>query len=260
MRDCDELLAEAAGASVDGWSFGWMKGRAETVPPPWDFTTLAGDALAGVARGLDMGTGGGEWLSSVPHHAAFTVATESWPPNVPVAARRLSALNIPVAHSEGAVDNHEQVEGRSSSGRLPFPDAAFDVVLNRHESYLAAEVARVLRPGGQFLTQQAGTATDVFCALLGLPVPEVVEFELPLALEQVAEAGLDVLEYEQGVERITFGDVGVFARYLRQIPWAVPGFTIDEHRDALARLHGRPIEVAQQRFWLRAEKPAPAQK
>jgi hypothetical protein len=43
------------------------------------------------------------------------------------------------------------------------------------------------------------------------------------------------------------------------VPWALPGFTTDRYRDELARLHetARPIEVAQERFWLRAVKAAP---
>ncbi len=39
--------------------------------------------------------------------------------------------------------------GRSPTGR-------FDLILNRHESYHPGEIARVLAPGGTFLTQQVG--------------------------------------------------------------------------------------------------------
>ena len=254
MRDVDELLAEAAAAPVAGWDFAWMEGRCEVVRPAWDFTAIVAATLAGKVRAVDMGTGGGEWLSSLAAHAALTVATESWSPNVTVAAARLARLGIPVVHSEGAVDNDEQRDGVAAGGRLPFRDAVFDVVVNRHESFVAAEVARVLRSGGQFLTQQAGTASDVFHELLGLPAPAVADFTLPLGIEQVEAAGLRVIDAEEGHERLTFGDVGVFARYLRQIPWAVPGFTIDAYRDALVRLHGQPIEVAQERWWLRAAR------
>lgn len=37
---------------------------------------------------------------------------------------------------------------------LPFRDASFDVVLDRHEAYDPSDVARVLASGGVFLTQQ----------------------------------------------------------------------------------------------------------
>ena len=37
---------------------------------------------------------------------------------------------------------------------MPFADGRFEVVLNRHEAYDAAEVRRVLSHGDRFLTQQ----------------------------------------------------------------------------------------------------------
>jgi len=40
--------------------------------------------------------------------------------------------------------------------RLPFPDGRFDVVLDRHEAYPAAEVFRVLRPGGRVRGARVG--------------------------------------------------------------------------------------------------------
>jgi SAM-dependent methyltransferase len=260
VTDWRALLAEAEAAPVDGWAFGWMKGRSVITGPAWDFTALVGDALAGADAALDMGTGGGEWLASWPRRAALMVATEAWEPNVAVAAARLRPLGVVVVREEGAPDNFVQDEVVGAvRGRLPFRPAAFDVVVNRHDAFVAREVARVLRPGGQFLTQQAGTACDQFHELLGAPAPDVEEFHLSLAIEQVESAGLTVVDSAQGEERITFGDVGVFARYLRQVPWALPGFTTDRYRDELARLHetARPIEVAQERFWLRAVKAAP---
>jgi SAM-dependent methyltransferase len=42
------------------------------------------------------------------------------------------------------------------AGRLGFPRGCFDLVLNRHAPVYAAEVVRVLRPGGTFITQQVG--------------------------------------------------------------------------------------------------------
>ncbi len=54
-----------------------------------------------------------------------------------------------------------------TSGDVPFRDACFDLVINRHEAFEAEEVARVLAAGGRFLTQQASSAQDQFHALLG---------------------------------------------------------------------------------------------
>ena len=49
-----------------------------------------------------MGTGGGEGLSLFPDRAPCTVAAEAWPPNVPVAGRRLRPLGITVIQNEAA--------------------------------------------------------------------------------------------------------------------------------------------------------------
>jgi hypothetical protein len=82
----------------------------------------------------------------------MTVATEAWPPNVPIAAARLRPLGIPLVQDECAPDNIGQ--DNTERGRLPFRDGAFALVANRHEAFLAAEVNRVLSPGGVFITQQ----------------------------------------------------------------------------------------------------------
>jgi SAM-dependent methyltransferase len=246
-----ELLDEAATAPVAGWDFEWARasGRIATVSAlPWDFAALAGDALRAATTALDMGTGGGEVLDGFAVLPARTVATESWPPNVPVAAERLARRGVPVVHSEGATDNAHQ--GQDETDRLPFKDAAFDLVLNRHEAFAAREVARVLAPGGRFLTQQAGSAPAQFHALLGLRPPSRTAFDLDLAVSQVVRAGLTVEEARIGREAIRFADVGALAWYLRMIPWAVPGFDITTHRSALESAAGRDLLVYQERFLL----------
>ncbi|MBN2306211.1 MAG: class I SAM-dependent methyltransferase, partial [Anaerolineae bacterium] len=51
---------------------------------------------------------------------------------------------------------------------LEFPTESFDVVLNRHAPAHPAEVARVLKPGGTFITQQVGARnTANICTLFG---------------------------------------------------------------------------------------------
>jgi SAM-dependent methyltransferase len=156
-------------------------------------------------------------------------------------------------YTESAPDNHCQ-ELADPSGRLPFRTGAFDLVSNRHESFRAGEVARVLRPGGIFLTQQAHSGSRQFHQLLGAEPPPVHEFEIDLALAQVREAGLTVEEADVGTSTTVFGDIGALAWYLRSVPWAIPGFTISAYRKALLRLHNGAIRVESQRFWLRARR------
>ena len=244
-----ELLDEAATAPVAGWDFTWASGRIAVVSPlSWDFTALAGGALRAATAALDMGTGGGEFLDGFADLPARTVATESWPPNVPVAGERLARRGVPVVQSAGATDNALQDDDEAD--RLPFKDAAFDLVLSRHEAFAAWEVARVLTPGGRFLTQQAGSAPGQLHALLGLRPPGRPVFDLDLAVSQVVRAGLTVEDARIGREAVRFADVGALAWYLRMVPWAVPGFDIATRRSALEAAAGRDLLVYQERFLL----------
>ena len=102
---------------------------------------------------------------------------------MPVAAATLRPHGIPVVQVEGAPDNDCQDGVR---GRLPYADRAFDCVANRHESFLATEVFRILKPGGRFITQQVDLHwDDDFYAALGLDVPDQPESWLALAVDQL---------------------------------------------------------------------------
>ncbi len=253
MADPDELLVEAEATAFQGWDFSKLGDRLVLEPPHWDFAAIAANAVARATTMLDMGTGGGEWLSSLSSRARVTVASESWQPNVAVAAARLRTLGVPVVHTEGAPDNHRQSPG-DPAGRLPFRTEAFDLVTNRHESFRAEEVARVLGPDGIFLTQQAQSGSEQFHQLLGSEQPELQEFELDMAVAQLRDAGLSIDEADEGFATTVFADIGALAWYLRSVPWAVPGFTVSTYRQALLRLHDGPIRVDSRRFWLQAHK------
>jgi SAM-dependent methyltransferase len=251
VRTADELLDEAARTPFQGWDFSLLGSRLVLDPPPWRFEDLVLDLMDHVEVALDMGTGGGEWLSSLQRRPAGMVATESWRPNVAVAAARLAPLGIGVVHDEGTLDNVAQHRG-APGGRLAFRDGAFDLVVNRHESFVAEEIRRVLRPGGVFITQQADSGSRRFHELLGLKPPTVEEFGLELAVEQITDAGLHVDECDEGPATTTFADIGALAWYLSVVPWAVPGFSIERFHDALVNLHGRSVSISSSRFWLRA--------
>ena len=200
---------------------------------------------------LDMGTGGGEWLSSLRARAPIAVATEGWRPNVAVARARLRPLGVPVIYVEGASDNHRQQPG-DPMGRLPVRTDAFDLVTNRHESFRADEVRRVLRRGGTFLTQQTQSGSREFHELLGAEPPALDELDLDTVVVQLRDSGMRVDEADVGTATTVFADIGALAWYLRSVPWAVPDFTVSVYRQALLRLHDGPIRVPHQRFWLRA--------
>ena len=253
MSDPDELLAQAEATAFQGWDFSVLGDRLVLEPPHWDFDEIVASAAVEATTLLDMGTGGGEWLSSLRARAPVTVATEGWQPNVAVATARLRVLGVPVVYTEGAPDNHRQELG-DPVGRLPFRAEAFDLISNRHESFRADEVTRVLRHDGMFVTQQTHSGSRQFHELLGSAPPDLQELELDMVVAQLRDAGLSIVEAEIGTATTVFADIGAFAWYLQSVPWAVPGFTIGTYRQALLWLHDGPIRVPHQRFWLRAYK------
>jgi SAM-dependent methyltransferase len=261
VADLDRLLEEAETTPTHGWDLARLGDRISIHPPAWDFTQIAEEHAQRAADLLDLGTGGGEWLASLRHRPPRTVATEAWPPNVDVAGRRLRPLGITVVAVEGAADNADEAPGETR-GRLPFPSASFELVSSRHESFVATEVARVLVPGGFFLTQQTGGDYGGFYDALGLPRPTRPDrsWDLELARDQLEAAGLRVVESASGREETLFADAGALAWYLRAIPWVVDGFSLDRHRASLERLQRRidaegPLAIGQPSFWLKAEKP-----
>ena len=256
MTDIAELLDEADAHQVEGWDFSWLGDRLRVAPLPWSFE----DIVAAQARRshdlLDLETGGGEWLARLAARPTRTVATESWPPNVEVARARLQPLGITVVRHEGAPDNVEQADDETR-GQLPFPSGSFALISNRHGTFVASEVARVLTPNGVFLTEQVGGDYDEFHDALKLsrPTGRAREWTVEMAAEQLERAGLRVEESAEASEETTFADVGAFAWYLKAIPWVVEGFSIADHRARLEELHAEmPLTVRQPAFWLRAVK------
>jgi SAM-dependent methyltransferase len=264
----DELISEAVSAPFSGWDFSWLAARSTPGSLPWSYSRELARRAQAARSMLDMGTGGGERLARLSPRPRMTVATESWPPNVPVAAARLRPLGIPVVQDEGAPENMDQDSARldgarqdgAERGRLPFSDGTFALVANRHESFLAAEVRRVLSPGGTFITQQVDFhSDDALYRLLGLEVPQQPDSWLPLARQQVQDAGLTVQAAVRGEECHDLQDVGAVVYYLRIVSWAIPQFTLDAYLDQLRAAHETPelwpVRLRQRRFLLIAAKP-----
>jgi SAM-dependent methyltransferase len=258
MATYEELVSEALSAPFSGWDFSWLAARSTPAALPWSYQREVASRAGAARTMLDMGTGGGERLSRLSPRPQLTVATEAWPPNVPVAAARLRPLGIPVVQDEGAPDNPNQ-DG-TQRGRLPFRDGAFEVVVNRHEAFLAAEVSRVLSPGGVFITQQVDFHSfDDLYRLLGLAIPEQPDSWLPLACQQLQDAGLHVETAVRGEERHDFYDIGAVVYYLSVVSWAIPEFSLDACAQQLRAAHDTPeiwpIPVRERRFLMIAAKP-----
>jgi SAM-dependent methyltransferase len=230
---------------MKGWSFD-TKSVSLGPETPWDYDERARELVFGADVVLDMGTGGGERFSRIcDGYRGIPVATEGWPPNVPVAAARLAPLGITVLHASGL--------------HLPLADASVDLVLNRHEELEPADVARVLTPEGRVLTQQIG---QNHWRELGEFFPQARSGSGDLFQrykDGFRDAGLalsSAQEHDLDVAYRTLGDV---AYMLTAVPWAVPGFDVERDLDALLALeqsHGREegVVLTHSNFVIEAEK------
>ncbi len=246
----DELVAEGEAVPTEGWDFSWFVGRATEERPSWGYSGLMGERMSHAAAALDIQTGGGEVLAQIPVSPPVLMATESWPPNVEVARRNLRSLGATVVEVADAAD-------------LPFAAESFDLVVSRHPVLTRwDEIARVLRPGGAFLSQQvgAGSVRELTDFMMG---PQTVsDRRSPKAAAGAAEAaGLVVVDLRSESLRMTFHDVGAVVHFLRKVIWTVPGFSVAAYRDRLAALHAR-IETEgafvahSQRFLIEARQSA----
>jgi len=121
-RSYEDLISDALCAPVKGWDFSWLTGRVDRDDLPWDYASLAREALSNATRVLDIDTGGGEVLASLaPLPAA--IATEPHPPNVPLATARLAPLGVDVrAGSASALPVADEDVTHTRSAR-PLPSS-----------------------------------------------------------------------------------------------------------------------------------------
>lgn len=244
-------------AAMTGWNFTALEGRLIADDPPWDFDRLCLDAMKESQLCLDMGTGGGERLIDLveqahrlgifgPGTTGPTIsATEGWDQNLELATSALADYDIEVREYDS-----------EAGDRLPWPDGEFDLVMNRHESYDIAEVARVLSPGGLFLTQQVdGTEAAEFRSWFG-GEETAPEIRLEPCVDDVERRGLSIEAARKWQGTMQFTDVEAVIEYLAYIPWDVPDFNVEDNIRALERLAGEagPITVTQKRFLIAALK------
>jgi SAM-dependent methyltransferase len=157
-------------------------------------------------------------------------------PNVGVAASRLIPLGIPVVAYAGAPDNAEQTPG-SDTGPLPFRSETFDLVIDRHEAFGAAEVFRVLKPGGTFLTQQVGGENEAeLNKALGVG-PPYKSPTLDAYVEQLVAPGFEVRQAREAFTCRRYLDIGAVAYFVKAIPWQFDEIDISRERAALRPIH-----------------------
>jgi SAM-dependent methyltransferase len=245
----DELVSEGASVPVGGWDFSWFEGRAGEERPPWGYACLMGERMATAAAALDVQTGGGEVLAAIPCAPPILATTESWPPNVEIARRNLRPLGASVVQVADEDD-------------LPFPGESFDLVVSRHPTLVRwNEIARVLRPGGHYFSQQvgAGSNRELTDFMMGSQ-PVSQRRAATTAVAEAEAAGLVVADLRECTLRAFYNDVGAVVHFLRKVLWTVPDFTVEGYRDRLLAIHERiqaegPFVSHVERFLIDAEKP-----
>jgi len=227
----------ALGERATGWEFAWLDGRAGG--PSWSYPELARALLRRAGAALDLDTGGGELLAELAPLPPHTVAVESWARNTPVARDRLAPFGVPVLTE------------------LPGGEEEFDVVLSRHGRLPAADIFRLLRPGGHLLSQQVGSDDLAgLNAALGAP-PAHHRWCAEVAAAALEEAGLHVTDVREEHPDVIFHSVGEVVRQLRDLPWQIRDFSTEKYADALGRvdsfirLHGA-LTVTAHRFLIQA--------
>jgi SAM-dependent methyltransferase len=249
MTSFEQLVADGAAVPVDGWDFSWFGGRATEERPPWGYARLMGERMARATAALDIETGGGEVLATVTRPPALLVATEGWWPNVEVARSTLQPLGA-------------RVVAVADSPTLPFADASFDLVVSRHPVVvLWEEIARVLRPGGAYLSQQIGPGTNRELTDFMMGPKPVNESRSAASARRAGEAaGLEVVGLQECALRVEFFDVGAVVYFLRKVLWTVPGFRPEAYDAELRRLHEQierqgPFVSTARRLLVEARRP-----
>ena len=127
--------------TFSGWDFSQVRAKRLAPDLPWDYVEHARELSREAVSILDIGTGGGERFTEIClGFEGAAIATEAWPPNVPVAAERFRRAGIRLIHCGDEM--------------LPLGDASLNLIVNRHSGLDPAEVARILTSGGIFFTQQ----------------------------------------------------------------------------------------------------------
>jgi SAM-dependent methyltransferase len=167
---------------------------------------------------------------------------------VPIAKKRLEPLGVQVIEPE-------------SDQELPFEDARFDLVLNRHESFTASEIHRVLKPGGLCITQQVGGRDNIrLNELLGAgTVLAYSDWTLEAAAGELESAGLRVVLQLEEYPDTVLSDIGAVVYYLKAIPWQIPDFRVEAYRPQLRTLHNLiqekgELNIRSHRFYIEAQR------
>ncbi|MBD5551657.1 MAG: class I SAM-dependent methyltransferase [Lachnospiraceae bacterium] len=213
-------------AHIHGWDFSHIRGKYEEENNlPWDYGKLVRQYLKSDMDILDYDTGGGEFLLSLRHPYEKTSATEGYPPNVKLCRDKLLPLGIHFAEC-------------NDPSRIPFEDKMFDLIINRHGSFDAGELYRLLRHDGIFITEQVGEDNERDLVEMVLPGTEKPFPHMNLTEQRkiFEDAGFTIVKAEEAYRPIKFYDVGAFVWFAHIIEWEFPDFSVDRCLEQLFKM------------------------
>ena len=130
---------------INGWDFSNLQLTSEGAK--WEFYDEVLKKVSETDVLLDIGTGGGENVLEIASSLLFLIGIDLSPSMVETAQTNL--LNSKATNVRFA---------QMSSDNLLLPDGLFNVISSCHAPFNSLEVARVLKKGGVFLTQQVSEA------------------------------------------------------------------------------------------------------
>ncbi len=218
----------------EGWNFSYLNGRWIHEDLPWSYEDIVNEHLDPKHVLLDMGTGGGEFLLSLNHPYKNSYVTEAWEPNIELCMKNLKPLGITVVPIEDD-------ESYPVTSLLPFDDDTFDIIINRHESYNASEVRRVLKANGTFITQQVGGMNNNSLSkkLINGFVAPYSDITLMNALEDLNKMNFEVILHNEFYPKVKFFDVGAIVFFAKVIVWEFPGFSVDTCKEQLSEIYNQ---------------------
>jgi ubiquinone/menaquinone biosynthesis C-methylase UbiE len=174
---------------------------------------------------LDIGTGGGEFLSNLSPLPKITLATESYMPNIEVASKKLNPLGVKVIETD-------------DSGNLPLMSDFFDLIINRHAFYNPNEINRVLHVNGCFVTQQVGDQNAKELNRLFISESNnSTQWNLEKAATDLLKLNFTLVDSKELTTKTRFYDIGAILYFLKAISWQIPHFTVEKYYSKIIELH-----------------------
>lgn len=233
-----------------GWDFSHLDGRWELEALPWDYDEIVRSVLRPTDRLLDIETGDGAYLLSLRHPYEQTAATERFKSDYEMCENELAPLGITIRRADASCEP------------LPFTDASFDMVINRHGAYMAEEINRVLKPGGVYVTEQVGCRNNMQLSrrILTNYMPECPAHDLAHECARFEDEGFELTIRREYFPKLRFYDVGAIAYYASIMGIEFPGFSVDRCARELLCLEREMeecgvVESLQHLFMIVAKKP-----